>query len=208
MEKFSKPYSNGRKCDYTLYAIEAKKDGTYGEKGIDVWLALEAYELAIYKRFDILALVTGDGDYVPLVRKLNTLGTHVMLPYWDFTYNDDGEEKVTRTSQQLLEEVTYPIAMHNIIDDRVKRKEPIVNGLFCQKPFSQATVKEDEVFHSYILSIKDGFGFIREKPDNVYFYHSSLENKDFNELKEGMKIKYTKKMYKGKLQASKVWVED
>jgi uncharacterized LabA/DUF88 family protein len=32
------------------------------EKGIDVWLALEAYELAIYKRFDVLVLVAGDGD--------------------------------------------------------------------------------------------------------------------------------------------------
>jgi hypothetical protein len=31
--------------------------GPEGEKGIDVWLALEAYELAIYKRFDVSVLV-------------------------------------------------------------------------------------------------------------------------------------------------------
>ena len=32
--------------------------GPYGEKGIDVWLALEAYELGIHKRFDILESLT------------------------------------------------------------------------------------------------------------------------------------------------------
>jgi len=30
------------------------------EKGIDVWFALEAYELAIHKRFDVCVLVAGD----------------------------------------------------------------------------------------------------------------------------------------------------
>jgi hypothetical protein len=49
--------------------------GRDGEKGIDVWLALEAFEMAIYKRFDVLVLIAGDGDFVPLARKLNTLGT-------------------------------------------------------------------------------------------------------------------------------------
>jgi hypothetical protein len=32
--------------------------GPEGEKGIDVWLSLEAYELAIYKRFDVSALLS------------------------------------------------------------------------------------------------------------------------------------------------------
>jgi uncharacterized LabA/DUF88 family protein len=48
--------------------LRFSENNTYQEKGIDVWLALEAYELAIYKHFDILVLVAGDGDYVPLVR--------------------------------------------------------------------------------------------------------------------------------------------
>ena len=83
------------------------------EKGIDVWLALEAYELAIHKRFDILVLVAGDGDYVPLVRKLHTLGTQVMLICWDFSYhNESGGVVETKTSWQLQEEVFYPVQMH------------------------------------------------------------------------------------------------
>src|SRR5690606_35953806 len=57
--------------------------GDMQEKGVDVWFALESYELATLKRFDISVLITGDGDFVPLVRKLNTLGTRVMLLAWD-----------------------------------------------------------------------------------------------------------------------------
>ena len=80
-----------------------------GEKGIDVWFALEAYELAIHKRFDVSVLVACDGDFLPLVRKLNTLGTRVMLLAWDFAYMDEaGQERETRTSQALLDEVTVP----------------------------------------------------------------------------------------------------
>jgi len=93
-------------------------EGTIGqEKGIDVWLALEAYELAIYKHFDILVLIAGDGDYVPLVRKLHTLGTQVMLICWDFSYhNENGDIVETKTSRQLLSEVYYPVQMCQKID--------------------------------------------------------------------------------------------
>src|SRR5262249_19228503 len=102
-----------------------------GEKGIDVWLALEAYETAIHKRFDVSVLVVCDGDFLPLVRKLNTLGTRVMVLGWDFLYVDpNGVERETRTAQVLLDEVTYPIMMHRIIEDRARFKDPLVNGLF------------------------------------------------------------------------------
>lgn len=120
---------------------------TYGgvrqEKGIDVWLALEAFELAFYKRFNVLVLIASDGDYVPLIRKLNTLGTRVMVLSWDFEYmNEDGRKFSTRTSQDLLEEVTYPIPMHEIIDNRVRKNEPLINGLFVPKSETKAFRKQ------------------------------------------------------------------
>jgi cold shock CspA family protein/uncharacterized LabA/DUF88 family protein len=174
------------------------------EKGIDVWLALEAYELAIYKNFDILVLVAGDGDYVPLVRKLTTLGTQVMLISWDFSYyNEDGVITETRTSRQLLEEVFYPVPMHEYID---KNGSEIINNLFVtEKPFapSRAAAKfdarkperlpepEDEGQESSICSLKDGFGFIRdERYNNIFFHYSTLTNMDFDELDTGMRVKY------------------
>lgn len=105
--------------------------GPEGEKGIDVWLALEAFELAIYKRFDVSVLVACDGDFLPLVRKMNTLGTRVMLLGWDFKFIDhNNQEHETRTAQTLLDEVTYPVMMHQIIDDRSHRNDPLVNNLF------------------------------------------------------------------------------
>jgi hypothetical protein len=83
--------------------------GPEGEKGIDVWLALEAYELAIYKRFDVSVLVACDGDFLPLVRKLNTLGTRVMLTAWGFEWTDrNQQQRTTRTAQVLLDEVKLP----------------------------------------------------------------------------------------------------
>ena len=113
--------------------------GPDGEKGIDVWLALEAYELSIYKQFDVLVLVACDGDFRPLLRKLNTVGTRVMLLAWDFEYTDrHNVQKLTRTAQVLLDEATYPVLMHQIIDDRSLRNDQQINKLFLYPKDEQA----------------------------------------------------------------------
>jgi cold shock CspA family protein len=102
-----------------------------GEKGIDVWLALEAYELAVVKHFNVVVLIACDGDYVPLVRKINALGTRVMVLAWDFQYTDEtGNVRATTTSVKLLEEASYPVLMHNIIDDKTRRTDPFIANLF------------------------------------------------------------------------------
>jgi cold shock CspA family protein len=179
------------------------ENNTWQEKGIDVWLALEAYELAIYKKFDILVLVAGDGDYVPLIRKLNTLGTRVMLICWDYSYyNENGALAETRTSRQLLDEVLYPVLM----SERINGRSPvdIINSLFVKErkeadtesinnivPEKTIPHVEDKALVSTIFSVKDGFGFIKdEKINNVFFYYNSVTNKDFDELEVGMKVKY------------------
>jgi cold shock CspA family protein/uncharacterized LabA/DUF88 family protein len=181
------------------------ENGALQEKGIDVWLALEAYELAIYKKFDITVLVAGDGDYVPLVRKLNTLGTQVMLICWDFAYNNEnGIATETKTSRNLMEEVLYPIPMHERISN--PSKDFNIDNLFVTdksltSPISsfitpqQTTLFEsedpDKPETSTILSLKDGFGFIRDEGrNNIFFHYSSLTNMDFDDLKIGMKVSY------------------
>ena len=172
------------------------------EKGIDVWLALEAYELAIYKHFDILVLVAGDGDYVPLVRKLHTVGTQVMLICWDFSYhNEHGDIVETKSSHQLQEEVFLPVQMHQRIEqnnneyikelfvpERIYEKNPIIYNSFADSQSSD----DMEEHVSTIFSINpNGFGFIKdESRNNIFFHYSRVTNCDFSELKFGMKVKY------------------
>ena len=43
------------------------------EKGIDVWFALEAYEQALFRKFDIVVPMTGDADHEMLIRKLKSI---------------------------------------------------------------------------------------------------------------------------------------
>ncbi|MCL2441228.1 MAG: NYN domain-containing protein [Treponema sp.] len=172
------------------------------EKGIDVWLALEAYELAIYKHFDILVLVAGDGDYVPLVRKLHTVGTQVMLICWDFSYhNENGDVVETKTSRQLQEEVFFSVPMHQKIEqndneltrelfvpEKTSEKFPVVSNY---KQGDQ--INETEELISTIYSINpNGFGFIRdEERNNIFFHYSRVTNCDFADIKFGMKVKYS-----------------
>ena len=164
-----------------------------GEKGIDVWMALEAFELAIYKRFSVVVLVAGDGDYVPLVRKLNTLGTRTMVTAWDFKVSGvDGQERETRASQFLLNEVTYAVMMDGIIDDRSRSSDPLVNRLFVAQQASaprpaRPRVVSEEVQEGVIQNLKDGFGFITPDSggDNLFFHWRAVTNGDFEELEIG-----------------------
>jgi len=113
------------------------------EKGIDVSLSLNAYKKAAAKAFDIFVLIAGDGDYLPLVRELQAMGTipiDVMLLSWDFECTN-GE--VTMTSQDLLEEVKYPLQMASVIDDRLNLKNPVIAGLFETRQIEPPNVQPE-----------------------------------------------------------------
>lgn len=181
--------------------------GRNGEKGIDVWLALEMFELAIYKRFNVSVLIACDGDFQPLVRKLNTLGTRVMVLGWDFKYVDsNGEDRETRTAQVLLDEVTYPVMMPPIIDDRARRNDSIINGIFMprkEQPQRFATnnpplgngqghQNAPNGNSGSIHSLKGGFGFIASPGSSPLFFHyTDLVDVEFEDLKEGERVQFS-----------------
>ena len=82
-----------------------------------------------------------------------------MVLSWDFEYSNDKRQKLTtRTSQDLLEEATYPIVMHEIIDNRVKRNDPLINNLFVQveqkKSLSVPRLAKQSQNVSEILTLK------------------------------------------------------
>ena len=172
----------------------------YGEeKGIDVLFALEAYELALHKGFNVTAIVAGDSDYVPLVRKLHALGTRVMVLGWDIEYEDDlGRTQTTRTAQALLEEVTYPILMNRIIEDRTRQSDPMIENLFIvstrdngSSPVEEEVISID-TYRGAIQVIKNGYGFITPEVggENLFFYYADLMNADFASLHIGDTVEY------------------
>lgn len=105
------------------------------EKGIDVWLALEAYDLAVHKRFDVLVLFAGDQDFVPLIRKVNGLGTRVMVLGIDVEYTDQrGEKRYHKTSQRLIDEASYTVMINEDVDSKTSKGDPIIDAIFQHQP--------------------------------------------------------------------------
>lgn len=47
---------------------------------------------------------------------------------------------MTRTSQDLLEEVSYPVGMHGLIDDRSRRNDTIIQNLFVKQQQARPTL--------------------------------------------------------------------
>ena len=91
---------------------EVEKDGAVQvlEKGVDVWFALEAYELATFRKFDYVVLITGDADHQMLVRKLKALKIKTVLLTWNLT-------DVDATSPLLKEEAGHHWELSHIIYD-------------------------------------------------------------------------------------------
>ncbi len=169
------------------------------ERGIDVWMALEAFELSLHKQFDVIVLIASDSDFVPLVRKLHTLGVKVMLLAWDYEYYDEeGRRRTTVTSQDLWEEVTYPMAMQKTIDEGAHSGFEI-NKLFVERkrvptaePEAIVIEEDGEVKTSKVFSLKDGYGFISfPQTNNLFFHFSFLIDTDFNDLREGDDVEFT-----------------
>lgn len=173
------------------------------ERGIDVWMALEAFELTLHKQFDVVVLIASDSDFVPLVRKLHTLGVRVMLLAWDYEYYDEeGRRRSTVTSQELWEEVTYPVAMQELIEEGDDESSFPIVRLFVERKrqayVPDAVVENIEIEEngeprqSTIFSLKDGYGFVTyPQTNNLFFHHSFLIDTDFNDLREGDTVEFT-----------------
>ena len=83
-------------------------DGTPHEKGIDVWFALETFELALYRDFDFVVMITGDADYEMLARKLKSLKKPTVLLSWHYDDQDP-------TAKALKEEISFQININTLI---------------------------------------------------------------------------------------------
>jgi|FLOH01.1.fsa_nt_gi uncharacterized LabA/DUF88 family protein/cold shock CspA family protein len=164
------------------------------EKGVDVHLALDAFQHCTSRNLDVCVLVTGDSDFVPLVRNLHSYGTRVMVLGWNVSMTDElGVEQETRCSFYLLQESTHPIHVHDIVDQTPEGEDSILENLFFKSAAQQVAsdLKPAEVVHrepappaaptstavrsSGIIShLQDNFGFILRSSDSEqFFFHAS-----------------------------------
>ncbi|MFO8018020.1 MAG: NYN domain-containing protein [Promethearchaeia archaeon] len=63
-------------------SIKVAPDGRKVEKRIDVLMAVDIMSAVFQRDFDTIVLISGDGDFVPVAKKLNELNTD--LEIWSF----------------------------------------------------------------------------------------------------------------------------
>jgi uncharacterized LabA/DUF88 family protein len=178
--------------------------GRKREKGIDVLMALETYELCMLKRYDVVALIASDGDHVPLVRKLHALGCKTMLLGWDFEYTDEttGELQTTKTSTDLWNAVSYPLEMADLVEEGLREDDDVVRDMFVLKEstprefegdrplVSMSDYADDERHTGEVMSLHNGYGFIRFPDNNVFFLHDDLVGLEFGDLSIGSVLEF------------------
>jgi len=79
---------------------------TQGEKGVDVALAVDALQVGLGRMIDVAVLVTGDGDFVPLVRALNKQGVRVLAAYFAFESKDGSKSFI---NERLVAAANYAV---------------------------------------------------------------------------------------------------
>lgn len=95
-----------------LREVQKGSNVTVIEKGVDVWFALEAYELATIRKFDFVVLITGDADHEMLVKKLKALKIHTVLLTWDVS-----DDESTSTAKLLKDEACTHIEINKLISE-------------------------------------------------------------------------------------------
>ena len=96
-------------------------EGGIHEKGIDVWFALEAYELTLYRDFDFVVMIAGDADYEMLARKIKSLKKPAILLSWHYDNADP-------TAKALKEEITFHININSLLEADPTLKSHIIEA--------------------------------------------------------------------------------
>ncbi len=84
------------------------------EKGADVALAIDAMQVGLEGHIDVAVLVTGDADFVPLVRALMKQGVSVVAAYFEY---QQGEHK-SFINERLLNVCNYVLNINDMEKDK------------------------------------------------------------------------------------------
>lgn len=84
-------YKDQQKFFSTLYQtkfLELKlgklvpRGNTHVEKGVDIKIAVDMMKYAYLNNYDTAILVTGDGDFAPVIKAVKDMGKHVVHTYF------------------------------------------------------------------------------------------------------------------------------
>ncbi|HEX7304002.1 NYN domain-containing protein [Lentzea sp.] len=95
------------------------------EKGVDVHLALEAWDRAVSVPLDWVVLLTGDADFAPLVTRLTERGVHVVVPVVDVRIVDKPPAWTPRTAAPLRAATPFTPGFDALFDPADKADYPL-----------------------------------------------------------------------------------
>lgn len=101
------------------------------QKGVDVKLALDVLDFAHEDRFDVSILITGDADFVPLIRKATSIGKQVLVAHFEIEPWVDSrkiDHRPTYAAKALIEAASYSLNFNTIVRDPDWKSE--VKSLF------------------------------------------------------------------------------
>lgn len=108
---------------------DGQKDGKVHEKGVDVALAVDALKAGLSGTIDVAVLVTGDADFVPLLRELMKVGVRTLIVYFDYK-SADGHSAYA--NERLLAAANYALNINALEKDKEFRHQ--FQSLFAKPP--------------------------------------------------------------------------
>jgi uncharacterized LabA/DUF88 family protein/cold shock CspA family protein len=158
------------------------------EKGVDVALSLATYRQVQTGMVDVVVLVAGDADFVPLLDVLQMQKIPVLVVAFDFCYlNDAGTEVRTGCSEDLKNLATWTIDLSEEINQRNRSSE--IKALF---PVVVPPSSNRKRLFGVITTLKTGYGFVRgnDGVDRFFFYGSLVAGTNFKDLVEGQQVSF------------------
>jgi len=106
------------------------------QKGVDVQFAIDVLDFAHEDRFDVAVLITGDGDFIPLVHRITSLGKHALIAHFSFeawTDNRGFAHKPTDANRALLTAASFSLNFNQLVKDSNWRDD-VRRIFFTPKP--------------------------------------------------------------------------
>jgi uncharacterized LabA/DUF88 family protein len=203
-------YSALSQAEVTLHGRRAHLNGEGGlvEKGVDLELALDTFCRAVVlnPEIDVVILVTGDADFVPLIQQLARYKKETLVVGFEFTGSyPDGSVFNAGVSAELKRAATWYLDLGHEIQSRGKSEK--MRALFApdQPPVRALTTTVPAIIEAPIRQVgtvvplpvgergeRRNFAFLVDSAGiNRYFRADDLHGFSYSELTPGLRVVYT-----------------